>query len=101
MFLAAAVETATAVSRLNAVPGKFWLTLALVVAAIVAVVLVLRRLAQTNKVVLLVVTGLASTIIGFNWIYERNEPKWATPAVAFLADFFPTKGKVTVAQKTH
>jgi cytochrome c biogenesis protein CcdA len=94
MLIAASANAATAVSRLGSIPLNFWAGLAIVVAGIVAIVLVLRRLAQTNKVVLAVVTAVAASIIGFSWIYERNEPDWATPAVSALANFFPTKGKV-------
>jgi hypothetical protein len=92
MLIAASAHTATALARLAEVPIKFWVVLGLGVIAIVTVVVMLRSLAGANKVVLSVVTGLCLSIIGFSWIYERNEPTWATPAVSFLADFFPSKG---------
>jgi apolipoprotein N-acyltransferase len=94
MLIAAAAASTNALTRLGTVPVNFWAALAIAVAGIVAVVMVCRRLAQTNKVVLAVVTGIVLSVIGFSWIYERNEPKWATPVVSALADFFPTKGKV-------
>jgi hypothetical protein len=94
MLIAASANAATAVNRIGSIPLNFWVGLAIAVAGIVAIVLVLRRLAQTNKVVLGVITAVVTSVIGFSWIYERNEPEWATPAVSALANFFPTKGKV-------
>jgi hypothetical protein len=46
-----------------------------------------------NKVVLGVIVAVGLSFVGFSWIYERNEPDWATPVVSRLADFFPSKGK--------
>jgi len=94
MYLAVTTETSTALQRLGQVPTDFWIKMAIGVAAIVAMVLVFRKIAQMNKVILAVVAGLVVSVLGFSWIYERNEPHWATPAVSFLADFFPSKGRV-------
>lgn len=91
MFLAAALASTPAAQRLGQIPMEFWLRLSLAVAVLVATILLLRKLAQVNKVVLAVGVGLGVSIIGFSWIYERNEPAWATPAVRWLAGFFPTK----------
>ena len=82
----------TALDRIKAIPPDFWLRLAVAVLAIFAIVFFLRKVANMNKVVLTVVTGIIVTVIGFNWIYERSEPAWATPMVSFLAGYFPTKG---------
>lgn len=98
MIFAASTETTDAVGRLATVPMNFWLVLALGAAAIVALVMVLRQLAQTNKALLAVIAAVCLSVVGFSWIYERNEPTWATPAVSFLSGFFPTKGKVTAGQ---
>lgn len=89
MLLAAATTTA---DRLRDIPGEFWWKLALALVAFVALVIFLRKVANMNKVVLTVVCFLIATVVGFNWIYERSEPAWATPVVAWMAGFFPTKG---------
>jgi uncharacterized membrane protein HdeD (DUF308 family) len=89
-----AATSSTVWQKLHNVPTDFWIRMAIGIAIIVAVVLVLRKLAQVNKVVLTVVAGLFLSVVGFSWIYERNEPTWATPAVSFLSGFFPTKGKI-------
>lgn len=83
---------ATALDRLKAIPPEFWLRLGTAVVVVLAIVFFLRKVAKMNKVVLTVVTFLIVTVVGFNWIYERTEPVWATPMVGFLAGYFPTKG---------
>lgn len=83
---------ATTLEKLKAIPLEFWMRLGLAVLVVIAQVFFLRKVAKMNKVVLAVVTFLIVTVGGFNWVYERSEPAWATPVVSFLADFFPTKG---------
>lgn len=86
--------------KLHRIPPAFWLKIGLAVLAIVVVVVLLRKLAHANKVVLGVVVLIVVSTIGFNWIYERNEPAWATPAVEKLATFFPSKGAYNSKQQT-
>lgn len=59
---------------------------------LVVALILLRRLVRMNRLIVGVVTFVVVSIFGFNWIYERNEPGWATPAVSFLAGFLPSKG---------
>jgi uncharacterized membrane protein len=92
MPIASAANTSTALERLSQIPMEFWLKFSFAVVAIIIAVLVLRKLAHVNKAVLAIVAGVFVTAMGFSWIYERNEPHWATPAVSFVADFFPSKG---------
>lgn len=95
LFLAATAAPAkplTTLDKLKEIPPDFWIRMGVAVLAIVALVFFLRKVAKMNKVVLTVVVGLIAVIGGFNWVYERNEPAWATPVVNFLAGFFPTKG---------
>ena len=109
-FLAAIAATTpttrvTTLERLQAIPTEFWMRLGVAVLAVIALVFFLRKVAKMNKVVLTVVSFIIVTVVGFNWIYERNEPAWATPIVAFASGWFPTKGvpaakpTTTVAQK--
>lgn len=90
-FLAATATSQTFVERLRDVPVDVWTKLGLGVLALIVVVIVLRKLAKMNKFILgfLVLMGL--TFLGFNWIYERNEPAWASPFVQTVAGFFPAK----------
>lgn len=77
--------------HLRAVPAAVWLRIGIAIVALVLLVIVLRKVAKMNKVVLGVIVFLICTFVGFNWIYQRNEPAWATPVVSKLATFFPTK----------
>lgn len=93
MFLLAAAATEHSASeRLREVPTEFWVKIGIGVLVVVVAVVVLRKVARMNKFVLGMIVFLALTFLGFNWIYERSEPAWATPVVSRLADFFPTKG---------
>ena len=92
-FFAAAVSQ-NVTDRLREIPTEFWVKLGLGILAIIVAVVVLRKIAKINKVVLGMIVVLALSFIGFNWIYERNEPGWATPVVNWLAEYFPTKGKI-------
>ena len=82
----------TTLDRLKEIPPEFWLRLGAAGLAIFGLVFVLRKVVKMNKVVLVVVTLFVVTVVGFNWIYERDEPAWATPVVSFLSGWFPTKG---------
>jgi FtsH-binding integral membrane protein len=89
---------ATTMEKLQRVPVQFWLKAALVLVGFVVGVILLRKIAGMNKAVLGAIVFVLLTVIGFNWIYERNEPAWATPAVEVLAKFFPSKGSYATRQ---
>ena len=95
-LFATATAHVTLAEKLHQIPMEFWVRIGLGVVALIAVVLVLRKIAHVNKLFLGVGVMLFATIVGFNWIYERNEPKWATPTVQWLGGFLPSKGKVEV-----
>lgn len=95
MPLLAVMTNHATVDRLRAIPHEFWVRMGLAVLIVIATIIVLRKLAQVNKALLTIGVGLGLSIVGFNWIYERNEPTWARPAVGWVAGFFPTKGKIS------
>ena len=88
-FLAAAVTKGS--GGLRDVTPEFWMKIGIAILVLILAVVALRKLAKVNKVVLAIGVLLVGSIVGFNWIYERNEPAWATPAVNWLANYFPTK----------
>lgn len=92
MFPFAAAVGSTAAERFSQIPTEFWLRMGIAVAVLVAAVIVLRKIAKMNKLLLGGIVLMVVTFVGFNWIYERNEPAWATPAVGWLAGFLPSKG---------
>ncbi len=85
-------ESTTTLAKLQNVPSGVWLRMGAAVLVLVLLVVVLQKVAKMNKVIMGVVVFLVVTFIGFNWIYQRNEPSWATPVISKLAQFFPTKG---------
>jgi hypothetical protein len=97
-LLLAAATHSTPLEKLQKIPTRFWIYVGIAIAVIIAAIIVLRKLAHVNKIVLAVIVLIAGSTIGFNWIYDRNEPKWATPAVEWLAQFFPSKGSYTATQ---
>ncbi len=91
-LLAAASERATPLEKLQNVSGQFWLKVILAILAIGLIVFILKKIAVMNKIVLTIVLLVVVGLVGFNWIYNRNEPKALTPIVDILAQWFPTTG---------
>ncbi len=88
LFLA----TANVSDRLAQIPAEFWWKVLAAVALVALIVQVLRAITNVNKVMLAVAVGVFVSGLGVRWVYERNEPTWAQPAVAVVATFLPTKG---------
>lgn len=76
---------------MQGVPPAVWLKIGAAILVLILLVVILRKVAKMNKIVLGIVVFLIVTIIGFNWIYQRNEPSWATPVIEPISKFFPTK----------
>jgi predicted tellurium resistance membrane protein TerC len=83
-----------AAATAKTIPPNFWIGIGIAILALIVAVIALRKLAKANKVVVTIVALVVMSVVGFSWIYERNEPSWATPAVQWLANYFPTKGAV-------
>jgi hypothetical protein len=94
MLVLAAATVSSSADKLRQIPREFWVRMGLAILVIIAVVIVLRKLANMNTAVLTVVVAMGLSFVGFTWIYDRNEPAWATPAVNWLSGFFPSKGKL-------
>jgi len=82
-----------ALQNVEKIPLEFWWKSAIFIAVFVGVIIALRKIAHMNKVVLAVICFVVLTVIGFNWIYQRNEPAFLTPVVDKIAPFLPTRGK--------
>src|SRR4051812_15698791 len=90
---------ATTLEKIQQVPADFWIKTALVLVAFLVAVVVLQKIAHMNKMVLGIVVFVASGILFFSWIYERNEPAFLTPAMNIIAPFSPSKGAYEVKQQ--
>lgn len=81
---------ATALEKMQAVPSKVWVNFALGLLIFFAAVIIIRKAAEMNKVLLSVIIFVVLTTVAFNWVYSRNEPKFMTPFIDKIAGFFPT-----------
>lgn len=90
---------ATALEKMQDVPAKVWLNFAIGILIFFAAVIIIRKAAEMNKVLLGAVIFVALSTISFNWVYSRNEPKFLTPLIEPLADFFPTVEKKAQKEK--
>ena len=81
---------ATAIEKMHAVPSKVWMNIGLAVLIFVAAIFIIRRAAEMNKVLLSVIIFVVLTVVSFNWVYSRNEPKFLTPVIDKIAPFFPS-----------
>ena len=95
LFLAA-----SALDKAASLPGSFWMKVGLGVLGFLLAVIVLRKVMETNKVILIAVGFVLCSIVFINWVYERNEPKFLTPIVNVLAEFLPSKGAYEVRQQS-
>lgn len=80
----------SALEKVGDVSPDTWLKIALGVVILVMIVMVVRRAAQANKVVVGVCAFVGISILFFSWVYNRNEPKFLTPLISKIAPFFPT-----------
>lgn len=90
---------ATTLEKIKAVPNQFWYITGGVIVGIVLLVWIYRVLQGTNKIILSIIIAMVMSFVGFNWVYERNEPAFLTPTVDVLAQFLPTKGMYGDTQK--
>ncbi|MET0262194.1 MAG: hypothetical protein ABW223_04805 [Rariglobus sp.] len=90
---------ATALEKMQAVPPKVWLNIALGILILIAAIILIRKAAEMNKVLLAVIIFVVITGVGFNWVYARNEPKFLTPLIDPIAKFFPTAAKKAEKEK--
>lgn len=82
----------TTLEKLQAVPVRFWInTVIFVIGGLIAIMLV-RHAARMNRLVLSMIILVVVTTVGFQWIWERNEPRFLTPYINLIAPFFPGKG---------
>lgn len=90
---------ATALEKIQAIPLNVWLNFAVGILIFFAIAVLIRKAAEMNKVLLAVIIFVAVTIVGFNWVYSRNEPKFLTPIIEPIANFFPSAAKKAEKEK--
>lgn len=87
------VLAATTLEQLQQVPSHTWWLVALSIVGFIVVVVLIRFAAQMSKLLLAGMALFLVFLLCTQWVYERDEPAWATPVVDQLAQFLPSKGK--------
>jgi hypothetical protein len=90
---------ATALEKMQDVPVKVWMNLGMGILIFIAAVIIIRKAAEMNKVLLSVIIFVVLTSVAFNWIYARNEPKFLTPIVDHISTFLPSAEKKAEKEK--
>ena len=81
----------TTLEKLQVVPYRFWVNCGLVILTSAVALLLVRHAARMNRMVLALIVFLLISTIGFQWIWERNEPQVLTPMINKIAPFLPSK----------
>lgn len=99
--LLAVAANSTPLEKLHNVSGQFWLKVILAIIAFAILIFLFRKLMGMNKIILIIICGVIVGVVGFSWIYNRNEPAFLTPIIEPIANsgFFPTKGAYEVKQQ--
>jgi drug/metabolite transporter (DMT)-like permease len=96
VFLAAT----NALERIEKIPPSFWLKVGIAIAAIIVVVVLLRKLLNVNKFLLGGAVFIFGGVFFLNMLYHRTEPAALTPLFNRLAPFFPSAGAYDAKQST-
>jgi O-antigen ligase len=75
--------------KLRHLPRKDLANLVLVVLVVIIAILIIKQAAKMNRFVLFMILLVTMLVVGFTWVYQRNEPKILTPLVDGIAPFFP------------
>lgn len=88
----------SALDKAARIPPSFWFKVAGGILVFLIAVVILRKVLQMNKFLIGIVCFVAFGIVGFSWIYNRNEPAFLTPVIDRIAPFFPSKGGYEIRQ---
>ncbi len=81
----------TAIEAMKEMPINTWLKIGAGILVVVVVFVIVPKVFKMNKIILCIIGFVASTIIFFSWVSQRNEPKFLTPLIDQLVLFFPTE----------
>jgi MFS superfamily sulfate permease-like transporter len=81
----------TTLEKLQAVPARFWINMLLGISTFFVLLIVFRHAARMNKLLLGLLIVLLLTGVAFQWIFERNEPRFLSPYIDKIAPWFPSK----------
>lgn len=78
----------------EAVPsGSFWIRVALVSGVLFGLLWLIRAIHRFSKTLFWLMLGSMISIFFYNWVWEREEPPWATPVVDRVAGWLGHVGE--------
>jgi hypothetical protein len=90
----------TAMEKMKTLPPDVWLKIGIAIGGFIIAIFVFRKIMKMNKVIAGIIIFVATTVIFFSWVYNRNEPKFLSPLVDRIAPFFPSAGSYASKQQT-
>ncbi len=89
----------SALEKAQNIPAKVWTNIGIGILVFIVALFILKLVARMNRIWLCIIIFVALTMVGFQWIYSRNEPKCLTPLVDKIAPFFPSESGYASKQK--
>jgi hypothetical protein len=78
----------------EAVPsGDFWIRVALISGSVMGILWLFRTIHRFSKLLFWMILGSLFSIFSYNWVWEREEPSWATPMVERVAGWLGHGGE--------
>jgi hypothetical protein len=90
----------TALDKIKTMPPEIWAKIGIAIAAFILVIFLFRRVMKMNKIIAAIIVFVVLTIVFFNWVYNRTEPKFLSPIVDRIAPFFPSAGSYATKQQS-
>jgi hypothetical protein len=90
----------TALDKIKTMPPEIWAKIGIAIAAFILVIFLFRRVMKMNKIIAAIIIFVVGTVVFFNWVYNRTEPKFLTPLVERIAPFFPSAGSYNAKQQS-
>ena len=79
----------SAIEKVRNLPAKDLANLGLIVLVVIVAIFIIKQAAKMNRFLLYMIILVTFMVVGFTWIYQRNEPKLLTPLIDGIAPFFP------------
>src|SRR3954471_23843837 len=90
----------TALDKIKTLPPAIWGKIAIAIVAFILLIFLFPRVMKMNKIIAAVIVFVVFTVVFFNWVYNRTEPKFLTPLMDRIAPFFPSAGSYNAKQQT-
>ena len=81
----------SAIEKVRNLPATDLANLGLIVLVVIVAIFIIKQAAKMNRFLLYMIILVTFMVVGFTWIYQRNEPKLLTPLINGIAPFFPHK----------